>query len=45
MNFNITATEQNIDEFVAIDDKSSHVFQEEMLEETSLFLLRTAIST
>ena len=30
--FNISATKQNIDKFVAIDDKSSHVFQEAILE-------------
>ena len=29
-NFNITATEQDFDEFVVIDDESSHVFQEEI---------------
>ena len=32
-NFNITATEQGIDEFVIIDDESRHVFQENVLEE------------
>ena len=36
-NFNITATEQVIDEFVVIDDGSSHMFQDEILEEASLF--------
>ena len=42
-NFNITATEQDIDEFVAIDNETTHVFQEEILEETNLFF-RTASS-
>ena len=37
-NFNITATEQDIDEFVAIDNESTHVFQKEILEEANLFL-------
>ena len=32
MNFNIRATEQDIDEYVAIDDEGSHVFQAEILE-------------
>ena len=36
-NFNITATEQNINECVAIDDENSHLFQEEILEEANLF--------
>ena len=36
-NINITATEQDIDEFVTIDDESSHVFQEEILEEANRF--------
>ena len=31
-NFNITATEQDINEFVAIDNESSHMFQEKILE-------------
>ena len=35
---NIKVTEQDIDEFVAIDDKSSHVFQEDILEEVNLFM-------
>ena len=34
---NIKVTEQDIDEFVAIDNESPHVFEEEMLEEASLF--------
>ena len=34
-NFNITATKQDINECVAIDDKSSHLFQEEILEEAN----------
>ena len=29
-NFNITATEQDINKFVAIDDESSHLFQGEI---------------
>ena len=33
-----TATEQYIDEFVAIDDESSHFFQEEILEEVNFFV-------
>ena len=37
-NFNITATEQDIDELIAIDDEISHVFQAEKLEEANLFL-------
>ena len=37
-NFNITVTEKNIDEFVAIDDESSHVLKEQILEETNRFL-------
>ena len=36
--FNIAATEQDINEIVVIDDKSSHLFQEEILEEVNLFL-------
>ena len=36
-NFNIRATEQNINEFVAIDDENSRVVQEEILKE-NLFL-------
>ena len=35
--FNITATEQDINEFVIIDEESSHLFQEEILEEANLF--------
>ena len=35
-NFNIEATERDINEFVAIDDKSSHLFKEEILEEANL---------
>ena len=30
-NFNITVTEQHIDEFVAIDNESTHVFHEVIL--------------
>ena len=30
--FNITATEQDIDTFVVIDNESTHVFQEEILK-------------
>ena len=41
-NFNITAAEQDIDKFVAIDDKSSHVFQKEVLEEANLFFLKNS---
>ena len=37
-NFDITATEQDIDEFVAIDDGTSHVFQDEILGEANLLL-------
>ena len=37
-NFNNTATAPDIDEFVAIDNGSTHVFQEEILEKTNLFL-------
>ena len=37
-NFNITATEQDVDEFIVIDDESSHVFQVVILEEANLFL-------
>ena len=29
-NFNITATQQDIDEFVDIDDERSHVFEENL---------------
>ena len=36
-NLNITATEQDIDEFVAIDTESTHMFQEEILEEANFF--------
>ena len=36
-NFNITATEQDTNEFVAIDDESSHLFQGEILEEVNFF--------
>ena len=36
-NFNITTTEQGVNEFAAIDDESSHLFQEEILEEVKLF--------
>ena len=35
-NFNIIATEQDMDEFIAIDDES-HVFQEEILEVAIFF--------
>ena len=37
MNFNITATGQDINEFVAINDETSHLFQEEILEEKQAF--------
>ena len=37
LNFIISATEQDIDYFVAIDDESSHVFQEMTLEEANIF--------
>ena len=36
-NFKITATEQDIDEFVAIDDENSNVFQENILEKANRF--------
>ena len=36
-NFNNTATKQDVDEFVAIDDEVSRVFQEEILEEVNGF--------
>ena len=36
-NLNITVTQQDIDVYVAIADESSHVFQEEILEEEKLF--------
>ena len=36
-NLNFTATKQDIDEFIAIDNESTHVFQEEILEEVNLF--------
>ena len=34
----MTATKQDINEFVAIDEKSSHFWQEEILEHTILFV-------
>ena len=37
-NFSITATEQDINEFVAIDDKTSNLNHEEILEEQTFFL-------
>ena len=37
-NFNITATGQDIDEFVDIDNEIIHMFQKEVLEEAKLFL-------
>ena len=37
-NFNITATEQDIDKFRAIDNESTHVLQKEILEESNFFL-------
>ena len=37
-NFNIKATEQDSVEFVTIDDESSHVFQEEILEEQQVVI-------
>ena len=36
-NFNITSTEQDIDELVAIYNESTHVFHEEILERSKLF--------
>ena len=36
-NFNTTATKQDIDEFVAIGDESSHVFRTELLEKANFF--------
>ena len=36
-NFNITATEQDIDELVTIDNESPHVFHEEILKESNFF--------
>ena len=36
--FSITATEQDINEFVAIDDKTSNSFHEEILEEANFLL-------
>ena len=36
-NLNITATEQDIDEFVAIGNESTHVFQKEILQKANLF--------
>ena len=41
-NLNITAAEQDIDEFVAIDNDGTHVLQEEILEEANLFLLNNS---
>ena len=35
-NLNITTTKQDIDEFVTIDDNSSHVYQEYIVEEAKL---------
>ena len=43
-NLNITATEQDIDEFVAIDTESTHMFQEEILEEANFFFEEQQIS-
>ena len=40
-NFNITPTEQDINEFITIDDGSSDLFHEEILEEANLFLEET----
>ena len=36
-NFYITATEQDINEFVVIDYERSHLFRKEILEETKAF--------
>ena len=36
-NFNITGTAQDIDYFVAMDNESTHVFHEVILEEANLF--------
>ena len=36
-NLNITATQQDIVEFVALDNESSHVLQEDILEEANVF--------
>ena len=41
LNFNITATEQDIDEFLAIDNESSHVFQEEIIDEANCLFVKT----
>ena len=35
--FNVTATQQDIDEFVVIDDESTHVSQKEILEIENFF--------
>ena len=42
INLNITATEQDINEFGAIDNESSHGFQEEILEEASFFFVESS---
>jgi len=36
------ATEQGIDEFVAVNDENSHVFQEEILEEANRIFLKNS---
>ena len=36
-NFNITATEQDIDEFVAINDESSHMFDKRYIRRSKPF--------
>ena len=44
-NFNITATQQDVYEFVVNDDEISHFFQEEILQETKrFFFLKPASS-
>ena len=43
-NFDITATTQDIDEFVAVDDESSHVFQDEISEEPKQFEEQQAVN-
>ena len=41
-NFKITATADDIDRFVLIDNENSHMFKEEILEEVNCFFLETA---
>ena len=38
---NIRATEQAINEFVAINDQSSDLFQEDIIEESNFFLKKS----